>query len=88
MVRNKNFKVLNDKDISFFERILEKSSVITDEKEIEPANSDWLKFFKGNSKLMLKPKSDEEIVEILKYCNQEKLAVVPQGGNTGLVGGS
>lgn len=26
--------------------------------------------------------------EILKYCNSRKLAVVPQGGNTGLVGGS
>ena len=25
---------------------------------------------------------------ILKYCNEKKLAVVPQGGNTGLVGGS
>ena len=37
---------------------------------------------------MLKPTSNEQIVELLKYCNQEKLAVVPQGGNTGLVGGS
>ena len=26
--------------------------------------------------------------KILKYCNERKLAVVPQGGNTGLVGGS
>lgn len=26
--------------------------------------------------------------KILKYCNQQRLAVVPQGGNTGLVGGS
>lgn len=37
---------------------------------------------------MLKPKSNEEISAILKYCNQEKIAIVPQGGNTGLVGGS
>jgi len=49
---------------------------------------DWTRKFQGNSKLMLKPKTNEEIVEILKYCNNEKLAVVPQGGNTGLVGGS
>ena len=26
--------------------------------------------------------------KILKYCNENRLAVVPQGGNTGLVGGS
>ena len=37
---------------------------------------------------MLKPKTNEEVAAILKYCNEQKLAVVPQGGNTGLVGGS
>lgn len=29
-----------------------------------------------------------QVSEILKYCNSRNLAVVPQGGNTGLVGGS
>lgn len=38
--------------------------------------------------MVLKPKSTEEVSEILKYCNERKLAVCPQGGNTGLVGGS
>ncbi|KAK4585190.1 hypothetical protein RGQ29_022736 [Quercus rubra] len=28
------------------------------------------------------------VSEVLKYCNSRRLAVVPQGGNTGLVGGS
>ena len=37
---------------------------------------------------MLKPKSNEEVSEILKYCNTNRIAVCPQGGNTGLVGGS
>jgi len=37
---------------------------------------------------MLKPKSNEEVAAVLKYCNEQKLAIVPQGGNTGLVGGS
>lgn len=36
----------------------------------------------------MRPKSTEEVSGILKYCNEKKLAVVPQGGNTGLVGGS
>ena len=68
--------------------MLPKNAVITDKDEIEPWNRDWTKKFVGNSKLMLKPSSTEEISEILKYCNQQKIAVVPQGGNTGLVGGS
>lgn len=37
---------------------------------------------------MLKPKSTAEVSAVLKYCNDRKLAVCPQGGNTGLVGGS
>jgi FAD/FMN-containing dehydrogenase len=58
-----------------------------------------MKIFKGNSKLVLRPKNTKEVSTILKYCNEKKfflifflilnrLAVVPQGGNTGLVGGS
>eukprot|EP00392_Amoebophrya_sp_AT5.2_P015060 g15250.t1 len=51
-------------------------------------NVDWLKITKGDSKLALLPKTTEEVSKILAYCNEKKLAVVPQGGNTGLVGGA
>lgn len=37
---------------------------------------------------MLKPKTTDEISQILRYCNENCIAVCPQGGNTGLVGGS
>lgn len=43
--------------------------------------------YHGKSKLVLKPKNTEELSKILKHCNERNLAVVPQGGNTGLVGG-
>lgn len=42
----------------------------------------------GSGKLVLRPKSSTDVSAILKYCSSRKLAVVPQGGNTGLVGGS
>jgi len=42
----------------------------------------------GSSSLVLRPKTTAEVSEILRYCNDRRLAVVPQGGNTGLVGGS
>lgn len=44
--------------------------------------------FPGQSKVVLKPKTTDEVAKILSYCNKKKLAVCPQGGNTGLVGGS
>jgi len=42
----------------------------------------------GSSRLVLRPKTTVEVSEIMRYCNGRRLAVVPQGGNTGLVGGS
>lgn len=36
---------------------------------------------------MIKPRSTTEVSHVLRYCNQHNLAIVPQGGNTGLVGG-
>ena len=44
--------------------------------------------YRGHAKLVLRPRSTEQVSQILKYCNDNSLAVVPQGGNTGLVGGS
>ena len=37
----------------------------------------------GQSELMLKPKTTEDVSAILKYCNERKLAICPQSGNTG-----
>ncbi|KAL8897748.1 MAG: hypothetical protein Q9207_007052 [Kuettlingeria erythrocarpa] len=56
--------------------------------DLEPFNSDWMRKYKGQTKLVIKPKTTEEMAEALKYCNEHMLAVVPQGGNSGLVGGS
>ncbi|KAL9129502.1 MAG: hypothetical protein Q9217_002062 [Psora testacea] len=44
--------------------------------------------YKGHTQLVIKPGSTEEVSKVLKYCNDNLLAVVPQGGNSGLVGGS
>ena len=55
---------------------------------MEPFNSDWMRKYKGQAKLVIKPQSTEEMAKVLKYCNDNMLAVVPQGGNSGLVGGS
>ncbi len=51
-------------------------------------NTDWLRTVKGQSQIVLKPKTTQEVAEIVGHCIQRKLAICPQGGNTGLVGGS
>ncbi|KAM9378381.1 D-2-hydroxyglutarate dehydrogenase, mitochondrial-like [Phaethornis superciliosus] len=61
---------------------------LTDPEELRPFNVDWLKSLRGCSKLMLKPQTTAEVSQVLRYCCERNLAVTPQGGNTGLVGGS
>ncbi|GLT82710.1 hypothetical protein SLE2022_010680 [Rubroshorea leprosula] len=86
--RSPSFSTLNSDDISFFKSILGEKNVVQDEDVLATANTDWMRRYKGSSKLLLQPRSTEEVSEILKYCNSRHLAVVPQGGNTGVVGGS
>lgn len=87
-IKRGDFGKINDEDINHFSKILSPNQLITDSNDITGYNQDWMKKYIGQSKLVLKPKTTEQVSEILKYCNQRKLAVVPQGGNTGLVGGS
>jgi len=47
-----------------------------------------MRIVRGKSKICLKPQNTAQVSEILKYCNERKIAICPQGGNTGLVGGS
>ncbi|KAG0022948.1 hypothetical protein BGZ81_008303 [Podila clonocystis] len=86
--RNQEFKKLTDEDLAFFKTILAPSALTQDEGDLEAFNNDWMLKYRGQSKLVLKPSSTEQVSQILKYCNDNKLAVVPQGGNTGLVGGA
>ena len=61
---------------------------IDDVKNMDAYLSDWRNQFHGSSPLILKPLDSQMVSKILKICNENKVAVVPQGGNTGLVGGS
>lgn len=55
---------------------------------IEPHLSEWRDKYFGETLLMLTPRTTEECSEAVKICAKHKIAVMPQGGNTGLVGGN
>ncbi|KAL1116714.1 hypothetical protein AAG570_005186 [Ranatra chinensis] len=79
---------IEDKHVAAFERLLGPSGVITEEEQLDGYNTDWLKMVRGQSKVVLRPKTVEEVSAVMRSCSEGKLAVCPQGGNTGLVGGS
>lgn len=56
--------------------------------EALPFERDWRGQFPGHALAVLRPRSVDEVQAMLRHACSRRLAVVPQGGNTGLVGGS
>src|SRR5215472_12919188 len=73
--------------IEHFTRIVGPSGLSTDTAEIAPHLEEWRSKYKGRSPLLLKPATTSEVAQILTVCSETRTPVVPQGGNTGLVGG-
>jgi FAD/FMN-containing dehydrogenase len=48
----------------------------------------WRDDFKGRTPLVLRPASTDEVAAIVRLCARDKIAIVPQGGRTGLTGAS
>ncbi|KAF8460656.1 hypothetical protein BDZ91DRAFT_738881 [Kalaharituber pfeilii] len=95
--RNPNFAKITEGDIAYFKSILTSPAAVLEtvtpnanatSDDLEPFNCDWMRKYRGRTQVVLKPRTTTEVSSILSYCNTRKLAVVPQGGNTGLVGGS
>jgi len=86
-----DYSALQPSDVKFFRDLLGDAGVLADggdEDELRKYNRDWMGKWEGRSRCVLKPASTDEVASVLKYANERGLAVVPQGGNTGLVGGS
>lgn len=64
------------------------ASVITDGPDLEPYAIDWRKLFPGKPACVVRPTSSLEVAQIVQACHETGIALVPQGGNTGLAGGA
>ena len=58
-----------------------------DQDIIAPWLTEWREKYFGNTPLMLTPNSTAEVAQCVNICREHGLNIVPQGGNTGLVGG-
>ena len=58
-----------------------------DQDIIAPHLVEWRDKYQGNTPLMLTPRSTAEVSLAVKICAEHDIKIVPQGGNTGLVGG-
>ena len=80
-----------EKTKSFIERcqeIIGTTYVDTTDADKSPFLTDWSKRYTGNALAVLRPKNTNEVSALVSLCHSENIAIVPQGGNTGLCGGA
>jgi FAD/FMN-containing dehydrogenase len=70
-----------------FAAIVGEKNAITDPQAQAPYLVEMRDMFRGHTPMVLRPGSVAEVAQILKLANETVTAIVPQGGNTGLVGG-
>ena len=74
--------------IDEFRRRFGAKAVITDRGAIEPWLTDWRGRFHGDTQAILSPASTEEVAQMVRLASEHRVPIVPQGGNTGMVGGA
>ena len=73
--------------IARFRAIVGDKYAVTDAADIAPYVTEERNLFHGTTPLVLRPGSTAEVSAICKLATAHTIALVPQGGNTGLVGG-
>ncbi|KAI8140461.1 hypothetical protein BJV82DRAFT_622650 [Fennellomyces sp. T-0311] len=90
--RDPRYKKLTSEDVAYFKSILPENAVLERDALTEAEHAkytcDWYNMYRANTAIILLPETTEQVSKILKYCNDQLIAVVPQSGNTGASGGS
>jgi FAD/FMN-containing dehydrogenase len=73
---------------SAFAVLVGEKNVLTEPRDTAAYTRDWRRQYSAAAECVLRPASTAEVAAIVGLCAREGVAVVPQGGNTGLCGGS
>jgi len=63
------------------------ANVLTGPADTAPYLTDWRKRYTGRAQAVVRPATTDEVASVVRLCVQARAPIVPQGGNTGLVGG-
>ncbi len=64
------------------------AAVLVDPALVEPFVTDWRGSYIGRAKAVVRPATTEQISDVVRICSSAHVAIVPQGGNTGLALGA
>ncbi len=62
--------------------------LLTSAPDVEPYLTDWRGRYHGRALAVVQPRSTAEVAAVVRACAQARVAIVTQGGNTGMVGGA
>ena len=62
--------------------------VLTDPDLTGGYTTDWTRRYRGNAVCVARPGTTTQVADVVRVCARHRAPIVPQGGNTGLVGGA
>ena len=68
-------------------RIVGPTGILTG-ADAEPYCEDWRKLYHGRTQAVVRPANTEQVADVVRLCAETGTPVVPQGGNTSMVGGA
>jgi FAD/FMN-containing dehydrogenase len=74
--------------LNAFKDLLGTKGFCDDLQEMQPWLTDWRGRYTGKAAALLSPNSTEQVAEIVKIAATHRIAIVPQGGNSGMVAGA
>src|SRR5438270_11299335 len=74
--------------IEMLRDIVGAAHVLTASQDTRPYFTDWRRQYTGSAEGVVRPASTAEVARVVELCAAHGVAIVPQGGNTGLSGGS
>lgn len=80
--------MLHKQFLDDIERIVGRVGLHTEPDDMAPYLSDWRHAYQGRAAAVIRPASVHQVAAVMSLCAENGIAVVPQGGNTGLCGGS
>ncbi len=67
--------------------IVGEKGLIVDSQELAPYCEDYRHLYRGRTPAVVRPATTEEVAEVVRLCARRRIPIVPQGGNTGMMGG-
>jgi FAD/FMN-containing dehydrogenase len=77
-----------DRFVAEAQALVGEQHVLTDPDATAAYTVDWTRRWSGSTRAVVRPGSTAEMAELVRLARAHRVALVPQGGNTGLVGGS